>query len=111
MRLIAFVLAAAFVSSPAWAEDAHHAHASDTTSAATGGFAANEGEIRKVDKEQGKLTIKHGPLPEVDMSGMTMVFRVKDPAMLDQVAAGDQVKLRVEKVNGILTVTQLERKN
>lgn len=68
----------------------------------------SEGEIKKIDKDAGKLTIKHGPLTNLDMPGMTMVFRVKDTAMLDQVKAGDKVKLTVEKINGALTVTALE---
>lgn len=113
-QLFALVLAAATLSTVAWANDAHHTStgaASAPASAQSTGFAANEGEVRKIDKEQGKVTIKHGPLPSVDMPGMTMVFRVKDAAMLDQVAVGDQVKLNVEKLNGAFTVTGLEKKN
>lgn len=67
-----------------------------------------DGEIRKVDKDAAKLTIKHGELKELGMMPMTMVFRVKDKAMLDQVKAGDKVRISVEKVEGALTVTTLE---
>lgn len=67
-----------------------------------------DGEIKKVDKDTGKLTIQHGPLTNLNMPGMTMAFKVQDPAMLDQVKAGDKVRLRVERVNGALTVTKLE---
>jgi len=67
-----------------------------------------DGEIKKVDKDAGKITIKHGPLANLDMPGMTMVFRVKDAAMLDQVKVGDKVRFNVEKVNGALTVTAIE---
>lgn len=70
--------------------------------------AMSSGEVRKVDKDAGKVTIKHGPLANLDMPGMTMVFRVKDPAMLDQVKAGDQIHFVAEKVGGALTVTKIE---
>lgn len=64
-----------------------------------------DGVIRKVDKDAGKLTIKHGPIPSMDMPPMTMVYRVKDPAMLDQVKPGDSVKFLMEKIGGQYTVT------
>jgi uncharacterized cupredoxin-like copper-binding protein/Cu/Ag efflux protein CusF len=67
------------------------------------------GEVRKVDKEAKKITIKHGPLPELDMPAMTMVFQVKDPAMLDQVVAGDKIQFKAEKLGGAFTVTRIER--
>jgi Cu(I)/Ag(I) efflux system protein CusF len=73
--------------------------------------ALTDGEIKKVDKDSGKLTVQHGPLNNLGMSGMTMAFKVKDPAMLDQVKAGDKIRLRVERVNGSLTVTKLEAAN
>ena len=66
------------------------------------------GEIRKVDTENKKITIKHGELKSLDMPAMTMVFRVRDPAMLDQVKAGDKVRFRADKVNGAFTVMELE---
>jgi Cu/Ag efflux protein CusF len=68
-----------------------------------------DGEVRKVDKDAKKITIKHGPLAALDMPPMTMVFQVKDPAMLEQVKAGDKVKFLAEKVGGAFTVTQIER--
>lgn len=79
-------------------------------SAATGPAADNlvAGEVKKVDNETGKLTIKHAPLPNLDMPAMTMVFRVKDPAMLDQVTAGDKINFAAERVNGAITITRLE---
>ena len=64
------------------------------------------GEVRKVDKEQGKLTIRHGELVNLQMPAMTMVFRVKDPAMLDQVKEGDRIEFVAERVNGNLTVVE-----
>lgn len=64
-----------------------------------------DGVIRKVDKDAGKLTIKHGPIPSMDMPPMTMVYRVKDPAMLDQVKPGDSVRFLMEKIGGQYMVT------
>lgn len=83
------------------ADDAHHKN--DGKAA-----AHTEGEIRKVDKGAGKVTIKHGPLKNLDMPAMTMVFQVKDPATLDRVKAGDKIKFVADKVNGAYTVMQLE---
>ncbi|WP_286758467.1 copper-binding protein [Ralstonia sp. RL] len=68
----------------------------------------SSGEVKKIDKDAGKITIKHGPLTNLDMPAMTMVFKVKDPAMLDQVKVGDKIGFAAEKVNGAITVTKLE---
>jgi Cu(I)/Ag(I) efflux system protein CusF len=70
--------------------------------------ALSDGEIKKVDKAAGKMTIKHGALANLDMPPMTMVFRVKDKAMLEQVKSGDKVNFSAEKLNGALTVTAIE---
>jgi Cu/Ag efflux protein CusF len=75
---------------------------------ATQSSAVADGEVRKVDKEAKKITLRHGPLTSLDMPAMTMVFQVKDPAMLDQVKAGDKVKFQAEKVGGAFTITKLE---
>ncbi len=82
----------------------------DTAVAAVAGqaIAMSDGEIKKVDKDTGRLTIKHGPLENLGMPGMTMLFGVKDAAMMDAVKAGDKVKFVAEKVGGRLVVTQLE---
>ena len=66
------------------------------------------GEVRKVDKEQQKITLKHGEIKNLGMPGMTMVFQVKDPAMLDKVKAGDKVVFAAEKADGAYVVTELE---
>ncbi|ELX08368.1 MULTISPECIES: copper-binding protein [Oxalobacteraceae] len=70
--------------------------------------AMSDGEIKKVDREAGKLTIKHGELKNLGMPGMTMVFKVQDPAMLDKVKQGDKVRFVADKVGGALTVTAIE---
>lgn len=67
-----------------------------------------EGEIRKVDKDNKKLTIKHGPLKNLDMPGMTMVFGVKDDAMLDKIETGAKVRFQAEKIDGKIIVTKIE---
>jgi Cu(I)/Ag(I) efflux system periplasmic protein CusF len=80
-----------------------------TAGAAQSRGAPAEGEVRKVDKDAKKITIKHGPLEKLDMPAMTMVFQVKEPAMLDQVKAGDKVTFDAEKVGGAFTITKIER--
>jgi Cu/Ag efflux protein CusF len=67
-----------------------------------------DGEIRKVDRETKKITIKHGEIKNLDMPGMTMLFQVKDPAMLDLIKPGDKVKFRAEKASGGIVVTEIQ---
>ncbi len=66
------------------------------------------GEVRKVDLDAKKLTLRHGELKNLNMPGMTMVFQVKDPAMLQNVKPGDKVRFTAEKINGAFTVTAIE---
>ncbi|MBS0370219.1 MAG: copper-binding protein [Proteobacteria bacterium] len=68
-----------------------------------------EGLVKKVDKAAGRVTLSHGPLPN-GMPAMTMMFRVKDPAWLDQLKAGDQILFAADQVNGAMTVVELKRK-
>ena len=70
----------------------------------------SHGEIKKVDAAAGKLTIKHGPLENLGMDAMTMVFKVKDPAMISQVKVGDKIDFMAEEVDGVLIVTKLHKK-
>ena len=67
-----------------------------------------DGEIRKVDMESKKITIKHGEIKNLDMPGMTIVFQVKDPAMLDKVKVGDKVRFAAEKSGGEIVVTDIQ---
>jgi Cu/Ag efflux protein CusF len=71
--------------------------------------AISTGEVKKVDKGAGRMTIQHGPLKNPGMDAMTMVFRVKDPSMLEQVNAADKIRFIAEEPNGKLTVTMLEK--
>lgn len=68
-----------------------------------------DGDVRKVDKAAGTILLKHGPIANLDMPAMSMVFRAKDPAMLDQVKPGDKVRFAAEKIGGQYTVTRIER--
>ena len=70
--------------------------------------AMTSAEVRKVDKDNKKITLKHGEIKNLDMPPMTMVFKVKDAAMLDKVQAGDKVMFTVEKIDGAFTVTGIE---
>lgn len=84
------------------------ASASATTQTVDAKVEMADGEVKKIDKDSGKITIKHGPLASLDMPGMTMVFRVKDSAILDLVKTGDKIKFVADKVGGAITVTKLE---
>jgi Cu/Ag efflux protein CusF len=113
-RKIMNKLARAFVLAAAVAIPAAHADNARRTGAATvaqASEALSEGEVRKVDKDAKKITIKHGPLANLDMPAMTMVFQVKEPAMVEQVKAGEKVKFRAEKVGAAYVLTRIERAN
>lgn len=70
--------------------------------------STTDGEVRKIDKENQKITLKHGNIKNLDMPGMTMVFKARDAAMLDKVQVGSKVKFMAEKADGALVVTSLE---
>jgi Cu/Ag efflux protein CusF len=67
-----------------------------------------DGEVRRIDKDANKLTLRHGPLANLGMPAMTMVFQVTDPALLDKVKVGDKVKFNAEKIPGGYAITHLE---
>ena len=69
------------------------------------------GEVKKIDAAASKITLKHGPIKSLDMDedGMTMVFRVQDPAMLKQVKVGDKVQFEADRVNGQITVMKIQK--
>ena len=107
-----FLILASIVSASASAYAASHAAAPDTTKPANMAVLASsdmtDGEIRKVDLENKKITIKHGAIKNLDMPGMTMVFQVKDPAMLEKVKTGDKVRFSAEKAGGAIVVTDIQ---
>ena len=69
------------------------------------------GEVEKIDGAAGKITLKHGPIKNLDMTDetMTMVFRVQDPAMLKSVKVGDKVKFDANRVNGQITIIAIQK--
>ncbi len=75
------------------------------------GASTVNGEVMKVDQSANKITIKHGPIKNLGMneSGMTMVFAVQDPQMLKTVKPADKIKFTAERVNGIITVTKIQK--
>ena len=105
--LFAAVFALSFLSLPfAYAAPSTAEAALDTGAP----ISMSEGEVKKVNKDAGKITIKHGELKNLDMPPMTMVFLVQDPSMLDQVNPGDKINFVADKVEGKFTVTKIEIK-
>jgi len=104
-RIGYLILAGALYGAPVYADDTHH---EPGTAVSKQNEALSEGEVRKVDMDAQKITIKHGPLVNLDMPAMTMVFHVTDPAMLQQIKPGDKIKFRAESLGGVLTVTKIE---
>ncbi len=68
-----------------------------------------EAEVRKIDKDAKKITLKHGPIKNLDMPGMTMVFQVKDVALIDKLAVGDKILFTAEQQQGAFVVTGTEK--
>ena len=107
---LAFVSLSA-LSLPASAANAHDAHHADAVVAAdtpSPVAAMSEGVVKKVDKVAGKLTLSHGPLRNLDMPAMTMVFRVKEAVWLDQLTPGEKIRFVADTVDGALTVVSFE---
>ena len=73
--------------------------------------AMANGEVKKIDEAAGKITLKHGPIKNLDMNedGMTMVFRVQDPSMLKQVKVGDKVQFEAERATADITITKMQK--
>ncbi|HMS27856.1 MAG TPA: copper-binding protein [Burkholderiaceae bacterium] len=75
------------------------------------GLPKTEAEVRKVDVEGKKITLKHGVIKNLDMPGMTMVFAVKDAKLLDDVKTGDKVSFTADHINGVFTVLTIKKTN
>lgn len=100
---LALMLAAPFTLATTHATEAH---AAEQKTAPANAMA--DGEVRRIDKDAKKITIRHGPIQSLDMPAMTMVFQVKDAAMLDKVNPGDKIKFSAEKIGGTIIVTDIE---
>ena len=108
LQFATLLLLAALGNPSAFAQQAQDHNAHHPTAAADKSAALTEGEVRKVDKEGKKLTIRHGPITNLDMPAMTMVFQVQDAAILDSVKAGDKIRFNAQKAGGAFTVTRVE---
>ena len=83
--------------------------ASSTAAAPAANLPTVSGTVEKVDTAAGKITIEHGPIPNLNMDGMTMVFRANDPAILKTVKAGDKVQFQADRVTGQLSVIKIQK--
>jgi Cu(I)/Ag(I) efflux system protein CusF len=113
-KIITLALSAALaLGGPAFvamADEGHMGdHKMDAAPAAAKELPSVKGEITKIDASAGKLTIKHEAIPNLEMDGMTMVFKAADPAMLTGLSAGDKISFRADKVNGQITVVKVEK--
>lgn len=92
---------------PAWAQSTDHSahHPAVSAPAPVAEFAT--GEVRRIDKSAGKITLRHGEIPNLQMPPMTMVFVASDPALLDKVKVGDKVRFRAAQEGGTYRVTDL----
>ncbi len=94
----------------------HAGHGANTPANAPAAIAQlaqkdlTDAEVRTINKDAGKITLKHGEIKNLDMGAMTMVFQVKEPTMLDKVKEGDKVQFTAEKIRGQYVVTSIEKK-
>lgn len=102
--VMAAVLFAICQGAAAGSPTVEHTPSSATTERAV---SLSEGEIKKVDIDAERVTIKHGPLENLGMPGMTMIFSVTDVSVLRSIKAGDKVKFAAGKVDGRIVVTEL----
>jgi Cu/Ag efflux protein CusF len=83
-------------------------YAASVTPPAAQAAAMSEGVVRKIDAANARITLRHGPLANLDMPPMTMVFRVQPPELLSGIKVGDTVKFRAEQIDGAYTVTAIQ---
>jgi Cu(I)/Ag(I) efflux system protein CusF len=106
MKKLLFVTALAVVAAPALAQ--HAGHGTARPAAAAAGELA-DGEVRRIDKARGAVLLKHGEIKSINMGAMTMSFKLKDPAMADQLKEGDKVKFTVEQKGDDLVITSIRK--
>ena len=104
-----FALAQQPASAPATAGGAHADH--HPAAPAADADELTEGEITRLDIKALKVTLRHGDIKNLNMPGMTMVFRVQEAALLEPLRAGDKVRFRAEQIRGAYVVTRIERVN
>ena len=103
-NLLALSTLAMLISMPVLADNAHHKPVAASAAAAAD---MADGEVRKIDLDAAKITLKHGEIKNLDMPPMTMVFVVKDKALLGTFKAGDKVRFKAVNEGGKFTVTDL----
>jgi Cu/Ag efflux protein CusF len=108
LAAVVLSLATASVAAQTAQPNDHASHHPEASSASSVDIAKAEGEVRKVDKEAGKLTLRHGPISNLEMPEMTMVFRLVDPKLLDGLLPKQKVRFTAERLEGQLTVTSIE---
>lgn len=98
---------------------AHHDGSAPAATAASGpatpappasGLPWVNAEVRRIDAAAGKISLKHGDIPNLDMPPMTMVFQVRDPASLAGLKVGDPVRFTADQLQGAYTVLSIEKR-
>jgi Cu(I)/Ag(I) efflux system periplasmic protein CusF len=105
------VLISTLLCSHVWAQTTTTTPASSaaSTSATAAAKDMTEAEVRKVDKDAKKVTLKHGPIKNLDMPGMTMVFQVRDAALFDKLVVGEKIMFTAEQLQGAFVMTGAEK--
>ena len=93
---------------PASAGDDHHSMEGHDKKMEAMAPTWTDGEVRKIEKEAGQLTLRHGEVKNLDMRAMTMAWKLKDPALLDNLKVGDKILFTAEKMNGQFTITAIK---
>ncbi len=101
-------LIAAALAMPAHAQQNAADHSAHQAAPAKAPAALSDGEIRKIDRDAQKITIRHGPIANLGMPPMTMVFQVKDAALLDRAKTGEKVRFSAEQAGGAYIVTRID---
>ncbi|GGI16873.1 copper-binding protein [Oxalicibacterium faecigallinarum] len=111
MKISKVLFSAALIAAPlAYAQyDDHAGHAAHGVQGGAAAVSLSEGEIRKIDTDNLKLTVRHGPLLNLNMPGMTMVFAVKDSGMLEGLEQGSRIHFLAERIDGIYTIVRIEK--
>jgi Cu(I)/Ag(I) efflux system periplasmic protein CusF len=111
MKIITTALLTALIGLGAIAQTANVSTGAPTASVATSVAVKDmvEAEVRKVDKDAKKVTLKHGPIKNLDMPGMTMVFQVRDTALFDKLVVGEKIMFTAEQLQGAFVMTGAEK--
>ena len=107
MKLLLTFLFAVAVSAPVAVAQTADSPGTQAPAAASKPADMVEGEVRRIDKPANKVTLRHGPIPDLDMPPMTMVFQVRDPEQLEGLKVGDKVRFRAEKLSQGYVVTEI----